>query len=415
MNTTTFRVGAVGGLLALILAVGCPRVRPNLGRVSDQTLASDAQKLGPRLRQAKIPQAARLLEAYLAHFRGQAAERNRAICLWLELTSLTPTAATAQLSAVRPPSRRRMRTFLAVLLKPRTCRKTPEPATGDTPLKTGIYAFNETKTALSGDTLMVQERWMIRRKGDRIWGWYIRRLDRKSGDGRSYRCSRSTRYGVVMAFTFEGRPKGTAFVLNETDAFVQPGPCAPKQIRLDRCVARPVANGLQLRCPAPRQITRLASEPAPGSSGGVYRWAGPTTPRADGTRQRVTEQWHLLELAGKVHGFYTRQQKITARAHKPHKCNGKPTFERKRLYLVGGTRTGSTLTLHELSALHRPGPCANTKVRLDTYRGTLAGGVLSLNWGQGNQTLKRDPSIETLALPLRWMPKTTSAPKPPAK
>ncbi len=406
-------------LASMVLAVGCPKSGPILGRVSDRTLASDAQKLGPRLRQAKLGHSARLLEAYLAHFRGKVAERNEAICQWLQLTSLTPTAATAHLSSVEPPSRRRMRAFLAVLLKPRTCRKAHEPTSADAPLNPGIYSFNETKTALSGDTLTVQERWMIRRKGDRIWGWYIRRMDRQSGDGRSYRCSRNTRYGVVMAFTFVGRPQGASFVLEETDAFVQPGPCAPKQIRLDRCVMRPLATGLQLNCPRSRRLTRMASLPAPGASGGVFQWTGPTTPRADGTRQRVIEQWHLLELGGKLHGFYTRHQKVTARARQTHKCNGKKTFERKRLYLVGGTRTGAAITLHELTALHRPGPCADTKVRLDTYRGSLSGGVLSLSWGQGSQSLKRDPTKETQALPLGWMPKTstpkTSTPKSPAR
>jgi hypothetical protein len=416
MSTTmnTIRMGAAGAVVVSFLAVGCPGPGRTLGRVSDRTLAGDAQKLGPRLRQAKIPQAARLLEAYLAHFRGKAAERNEAICQWLRSTSLTPTAATAQLSSVRPPSRHRMRTFLAVLLKPRTCRKVSEPTHEDAPLKAGIYSFNETKTGLSGDTLTVQERWLIRREGERIWGWYIRRLDRQSGDGRSYRCSRSTRYGVVMAFTFVGRPEGAAFVLKETDAFVQPGPCAPKQIRLDRCVVRPLASGLQLRCPRSRQLSRMASLPAPGASGGVYQWTGPTTPRADGTRQKVSEQWHLLELGGKLHGYYTRQKVVTGRAGRTHKCNGKATFERKRLYLVGGTRTGSTITLHELTALHRPDPCADTKVHLDTYRGTLSGGVLSLSWGQGTQALKRDPSVKSQALPLGWMPKTSS-PKTPAK
>lgn len=405
------RIQAAGGLLAMILAVGCPKARPTLGRVSDATLASDAQKLGPRLSQAKVPKAALLLEAYLAHFRGKVAQRNKAICTWLRLTDLTPTAATARLSAVRPPSRRRMRTFLAVLLQPRTCRKPREAATGDASLKAGIYSFNETKTALSGDTLAVQERWLVRRKGERVWGWYIRRLDRQSGDGQAYRCSRTTRYGVVMAFTFVARPRGTGFVLEETDAFVQPGPCAPRQIRLDQCILRPLSDGLQLRCPAERHLTRIAGIPAPGAGGGVYLWTGPITPRADGSRKRVTEQWHLLELAGKLHGFYIRHQKVTARAGKTHKCNGKPTFQRKRLYLVGGSRTGATVTLHELTALHRPGPCADTKVRLDTYRGRLVGGVLSLNWGQGSQILKRDPSTSTQALPLRWMPKTTT-PKP---
>lgn len=401
---------AVVAPLTMLLFVGCPKPLPTLGRVSDRTLASDAQKLGPGLQKAKVPKSAALLEAYLAHFRGRASERNQAICTWLRTTGLTPTAATALLSAVRPPSRRRMRTFLAVLLKPRTCRKPTDQAGGEGPLKAGIYSFNETKTALSGDTMSVQERWLIRRKGERVWGWYIRRLDRQSGDGRAYRCSRTTRYGVVMAFTFVGRPRGTGFVLEETDAFVQPGPCAPRQIRLDRCALRPLANGLHLRCPAERRLTRIANLPRPGGSGGAYQWAGPTTPRADGSKKRVMEKWHLLELAGKLHGFYTRHQKVTARAGQTHKCNGKATYERKRLYLVGGSRTGANLTLHELTALHRPGPCADSKVRLDTYRGTLSAGVISLSWGQGSQILKRDPSTEMLALPLRWMPKS-SAPK----
>jgi hypothetical protein len=362
--------------------------------------------------EAKIPQASRLLEAYLAHFRGKPGERDQAICDWLRLTGQTPTAAAATLSAVTPPSRRRMRTFLEALLRPRTCRKPREPSGGDATLKAGIYSFNETKTALSGDTLTVQERWLVRReRGERIWGWYIRRMDRQSGDGRPYRCSRTTRYGVVMAFTFRGRPRGSGFTLEETDAFVQPGPCAPRQLRLDRCVVRPQARGLLLRCPAERQLTRTAGIPPLGGSGGVYLWSGRPSPRADGSRQQVTEQWHLLELAGKVHGFYTRTKKVTARSGKTHKCNGKATFGRKRLYLVGGRRKGSKITLHELTALHRPGPCADGKVKLDTYRGTIRAGVLTLSWGQGSQTLKRDPSTTTLALPLRWMPKSVAPPR----
>ena len=61
--------GLVAGL-ALTLGTGCPKGRPTLGRVSDNTLASDAQKLGPRLREAKVPAATRLLQAYLAHCQG---------------------------------------------------------------------------------------------------------------------------------------------------------------------------------------------------------------------------------------------------------------------------------------------------------------------------------------------------------
>lgn len=403
---------STGIRLAILLMVadlvgGCPKPQPTLGRVSDETLAKDAQRLGPRLHTAKIPEAARLLEAYLAHFRGQADERDQALCTWLRLTRLTPTAGTARLSAVKPPSRRRMRAFLAVLLQPRTCRQHQPRSSEDAPLKAGIYTFSETKTALSGDTLAVQERWLLHRKGDRLWGWYIRRMDRQSGDGRVYRCSRTTRYGAVMAFTFVGRPQGAGFVLEETDAYVQPGPCAPRQIRLDRCSLRAQTHGIVLRCPAKRRLKRSAGLPAPGASGGVYLWAGPTTPRADGSRQRVTEQWHLLEVAGKLHGFYTRTKRITARAGHKHKCNGKPTLERRRLYLVSGTRQGNAVTLHELAALHRPGPCADSKVRLDTYRGTLSGSALTLSWGQGSQTLKRDPTHQTQAIPLRWLPKTS--------
>lgn len=408
MRTIRIRLAIL--LMVASMAGGCPKPRQTLGRVSDETLARDAQKLGPRLHTAKIPEAAHLLEAYLAHFRGKVAERDRALCTWLRLTRLTPTAGTARLSVVNPPSRHRMRSFLAVVLQPRTCRLAPPRSSENTPLKAGIYAFNETKTALSGDTLAVQERWLLHRKGERLWGWYIRRLDRQSGDGRVYRCSRTTRYGVVMAFTFVGRSRGSGFVLEETDAYVQPGPCAPRQIRLDRCSLRAQTSGLLLRCPAERRLRRAVGLPAPGASGGVYQWAGPTTPRADGSRQRVTEQWHLLELAGKLHGFYTRKKRITARAGTKHKCNGKPTLERRRLYLVGGSRKGAEVTLHELTAMHRPGPCADSKVRLDTYRGTVSGRSLTLSWGQGSQTLKRDPTHQTQALPLRWLPKT-AAPK----
>lgn len=406
MSTIRIQI-AVLGVMATV-ATGCPKPKPTVARVPDETLARDAQRLGPRLKDAKIPAAAQLLEAYLAHFRGKPDQRDQALCAWLRLTSLTPTSGTARLSAVRPPSRRRMRAFLAVLLQPRTCRE-PEPrASEDAPLKSGIYSFAETKTSLSGDTLAVQERWILHRKGDRVWGWYIRRLDRQSGDGRVYRCSRTTRYGVLMAFTFVGRPRSSGFTLEETDAYVQPGPCAPRQLRLDRCHLRPRTDGMLLRCPTERRLKRLSGLPAQGASGGVYGWAGPVTPRADGSRQRVTEQWHLLELAGKLHGFYTRAKRITARAGSKHKCNGKPTLVRRRLYLVGGTRRGDGVTLHELTALHRPGPCADSKVRLDTYRGSLAGGSLNLSWGRGNQTLKRDPSRQSQAFPLRWMPKATT-------
>ncbi len=40
---------AVVAPLTMLLFVGCPKPLPTLGRVSDRTLASDAQKLGPGL------------------------------------------------------------------------------------------------------------------------------------------------------------------------------------------------------------------------------------------------------------------------------------------------------------------------------------------------------------------------------
>ncbi len=393
-------------LLATLTGSGCLRAGHKIGRVSDETLARDAQSLGPLLGKARLPDALRLLEAYLAHFRGRSRERDRAICRWLEATGLTPTAAAARLSALRPPSRRRMRAFLAELLRPRTCRKPREAPSDDASVRPGIYAFSETKTSLSGDTLTVQERWLLRRKGERVWGWYIRRLDRKSGDGRPYRCSSSTSYGVLMAFTFEGKPRGAGFVLEEREAFVSPGPCAPRQIRLDRCTLRGHGRGLALRCGSERFLSRVAGLWGPGMGGGHYRWVGPTTPRPDGTRQRVTEQWNLLELAGKLHGFYIREKKITARRGQRHRCNGKTQLTRRRLYLVRGTREGSKVALQEVAVLYRPGPCAQgDRARLDSYKGTLSAGLLTLSWGQGSQTLRRDATIPSLALPLRWVPK----------
>jgi hypothetical protein len=75
---------------------------------------------------------------------------------------------------------------------------------------------------------------------------------------------------------------------------------------------------------------------------------------------------------------------------------------RQSLYLLRGERKADKITLHELAALQRPDPCADPKVRLDIYRGTVRGDVLNLSWGEGSQTLRRAAARPSLAMPLQW-------------
>ncbi|MFH2006726.1 MAG: hypothetical protein ABI333_09090 [bacterium] len=403
------RFQRLGPLLLAALLGGCPKSQPQTpGRVSSQVLLRDIQRLGTQLQRAGVPGPAQLLEAYLAHYRGQAEQRDRALCAWLRQNGLTPTAATAKLSTLDPPSKPRMRGFLAALLTPRTCRA-PRPRPGPAGPVPGIYTFNETKTSLSGDTLAVQERWLVLRKDNQLHGWYLRRQGRQSGDGRRFECSRSTRYGTLTAYTFRGVRSGAAAQLEETAAFVQPGPCAPKKLRLARCAVRSLHAGLQLQCPDSRQLKRVGGVPAPGKGGGVYRWES-TTPRPDGGKQHVQESWHLVERMGRLNGFYTRLTTATARSGKSFSCNAKPGYGLARLYLIGGTIKAGSVTLQELAALHRPSPCDDGKVKLDSYRGTLGPDHITLSWGQGSQKLQRRPLETNLALPLEVVSKLSESP-----
>ncbi len=68
------------------------------------------------------------------------------------------------------------------------------------------------------------------------------------------------------------------------------------------------------------------------------------------------------------------------------------------------------MTLQERAALHRPSPCDDGKVRLDTYQGSPGPHGITLSWGKGSQKLQHRPLEKNMALPIKLMPKITGSP-----
>lgn len=383
------------------LAAGCPGgIRHPLAPVTDAALLGDVRVLADRMSAARIEQPALLLEAYLAHFRGQRRSRDQALCHWQQRSGLAGNAAAAKLSLIKPPSATRYQSFVGAVLAPRRCQGRALDdgrASGD--LREGVYVFDETRVALSGDTLTVQERYLIRREGDRLTGWYLRRLSRRSGDGRPYQCSRERSYDVLMAFLLEGRAGDRSFRLGETDAFVRPGPCAPRRLPVERCTGTTTGQGILLRCAEQRLLTWAGAVPEQlGATAGVYQ-RGHTSPTAQGGVEHVTEDWHVAARGVEVFGLSLRSGRHTARAGGRLACSGQERADLRRLVLLRGRLKDGVATLEEAVALHRPHPCDVTPVPLERWRGEANVASVQLTSGARNLVLRRVMGTPSLAMP----------------
>ncbi len=394
----------VGVAVGALVLVGCIAKYRKSSKLTLASARQDVATLERQLRANNVDRPQLFIEAYLAHFSGRIPTRDRALCAWFRVTGLTAARARARLALFQSPSTLRMKHFLTALRSLGRCapQKHSNPSEHFLP---GMYTFSETKSSLAGDTLHVRERWLIRRDGPRLWGWYLRRLERTSGDGRAYRYSRAPHYSVLMAFKFEGKVIGRSLSLVETDAFIRPGPCAPKKVRLDRCSGAAHGQQFVLNCPRKVRLRRVSSSPGrPDVATGVFRQIR-SVQRSDGGHQWVEMDLHLSHRKEQILGWISRA--TTARKGKSFACNGRRRFSLNTMVVVVGTIKAGTIALREVMALHRPGPCDNGKVELKTYSGSLSGSTLRLRWRDGTQTYKRRPGVTTPALSLgpmkrRW-------------
>jgi hypothetical protein len=246
----------------------------------------------------------------------------------------------------------------------------------------------------------------------RLFGYYHRQVVTLSSDQRPFRCNGMLAFVQTARVRVVGELRDGGVSLREVGADVEKGPCDDGNRNLTTYSGKLQGDSLTLsfatgseqhlvRRPAGSPIAPLVPEGSPtpavdsGEEGlasasldGVWDWQfRAVDPEGDLHIER--EEWHLSEKSAEISGYYQRTLE-RRRSSGVFSCNGSSHIKTTTRYVVKGQRFGSKLTLSELDFQTQSGPCDNTSRRLEQYQGAvLPEGQLLLNWGSGQQTLRK--------------------------
>jgi hypothetical protein len=141
--------------------------------------------------------------------------------------------------------------------------------------------------------------------------------------------------------------------------------------------------------------TKTASAPAQSVRGGhtdatgVWDWSFRSQDN-QGDERFEQEEWHLSQKGSRIEGYYLRVVDMRSLDDRLFRCNQKVAFMKVTRVRVAGQIEGNRVQLRETAFDAKPGPCDDGARNLVEYKGTLAGGNLSLRWGpEAGQTLIR--------------------------
>ncbi len=98
---------------------------------------------------------------------------------------------------------------------------------------TGVWTWHHRSADSQGDRKVEDEVWHLLQRGDRIEGYYDRRVLVRSGDGRRFRCNNRLSYHNVARFKVKGRIVSGKVHLEETGFTARPGACETRKRVLD--------------------------------------------------------------------------------------------------------------------------------------------------------------------------------------
>jgi hypothetical protein len=275
---------------------------------------------------------------------------------------------------------------------------------------TGTWDWVFRSTTQQGDLRVEQEEWHLEQQGKRVSGYYYRQVVTLSSDQRPFRCNgmlgfvNNTRVRVV------GEINSEKLELREIGFDAEKNPCDDGARNLttyvgefqgdslsltsapgagQHLVRRAKSSPIKSLLPAgvstePSGEDELAKQPVEGIWDWQFRAVDP-----EGDLHYESEEWHIYERNAELTGYYERTLE-RRRQNGVFACNNSPVIKNTTRYTLKGQRFGSKLAITEIDYQTSVGPCENRARRLDSYQGTmLPEGQILLNWGGGQQTLRR--------------------------
>lgn len=261
-----------------------------------------------------------------------------------------------------------------------------------------------------GDLRIEQEEWHLSQKGNQITGDYLRQVTTLSLDQKPFRCNGLYGFLIVSRVRLVGEVRGDKLLLQEHSAEQEPSPCSDEKIPLRSYEGSLQGSRLSLRHSGGiQQLVRRTKDskisaltPLEGGGreqltdsdlvlNGVWDWQSRTTANVDGDidQHSEREEWHLVDMGGKLAGYYDR---IVERSRRSgvFACSGSAQLRSVTRYTLRGRRSGDHFFLNETDYRSEPSACENGGRRVDSYRGTiLPQGQLLLEWSGGQQVIKK--------------------------
>lgn len=289
----------------------------------------------------------------------------------------------------------------------------PEPTRPASPQgPAGTWDWLYRGTTQQGDLRIEEEEWHLAVQGTQLSGDYLRQVTTLSLDQKPFRCNGLLGFLVTTRVRLRGELVGDTVRLQETAVEQQKSPCSDDQrlpktydgvVAADAIVLRwPGGEQQLLRRPADSKLPSLT--PPQGESverlsaaelhlTGVWEWqaraSGVTYGESEGDEVSETEEWHLIDLGGKLAGYYDRIVE-RSRSKGVFACSGTAHSRSVTRYTLRGRRTGDHFFLNEQDYKAEPSACDNGGRRIDTYRGTiLPMQRLLIEWSGGQQLLNR--------------------------
>ncbi len=261
-----------------------------------------------------------------------------------------------------------------------------------------------------GDLRIEQEEWHVTQTGDKLSGDYLRQVTTLSSDGKPFRCNGLHGFLLTSRVRLVGEVRGDKIFLKETVMEQESSPCGEGKVPLRSYEGSLQGELLSLRYPGgQQQLVRRkkdskVSSLTPIEGGGHellsesdlvlngiwdFQQRSSTPVDGEGDLHSEREEWHLVDMGGKLAGYYDRIVE-RSKGRGVFACSGSAQFRSVTRYTLRGRRSGDRFFLNETDYRSEPSPCENGGRRVDSYRGTiLPMGQLLLEWSGGQQILKR--------------------------
>jgi hypothetical protein len=128
----------------------------------------------------------------------------------------------------------------------------------------GVWVWEHSGHAATGDEKQEREEWHVDQDGDRISGYYDRVVREISTDGQAFRCSMNMEFEIATRYRIHGEVRGNQVVIYENGFEVlAPNACDNGQRRLDAYQGLASGDEVQLMWGVGAQVLHRAHPDVP--------------------------------------------------------------------------------------------------------------------------------------------------------